>query len=204
VLLDVQLPELNGFEVVDALPPEVRPGLLFITAFDEFAIRAFDANAIDYVLKPFSSARFTQALGRAVTRLTQGAAGADAHTVASELARVAEETETKPIRRFVARMANKAYFIRPADVDWIDVADNYLRLHVATKTHLVRGNIGAVFPRLDPDQFLRINRGLVVRVEAIATVESVAPAVYQITMRDGTRLTSSRTYAEPIRALLSV
>jgi two-component system LytT family response regulator len=196
VLLDIQLPELNGFEVVESLPHEVRPAILFITAFDEYAIRAFDTNAIDYVLKPFSAARFTRALGRAIDRLASGHAGQpDAHATAEQI------VQREPLRRFVARVANRVYFIRPSDVDWIDVADNYLQLHVAGRTHLVRGSLTSVLPRLADHEFVRINRGLVVRVDAIAAIEAIAPATYQITMRDGARLSSSRTYADSVRAL---
>lgn len=205
VLLDVQLPELNGFEVVDALPHGVRPGLLFITAFDDFAIRAFDESAIDYVLKPFSAARFTRALGRAVDRLRADRnVGAVAHAVAERIVQIPESRAgVKPLRRFVARTGNKVYFVRAQDVDWIDVTDNYLRLHTSGRTHLIRGTIADITLRLDPEQFVRVNRGAIVRVDTIATIEAIAPATYRLTLNDGTRVSSSRTYADFVRALMN-
>ena len=197
VLLDIQLPGLDGFGVMDAIPTNNRPAVLFITAYDEYAIRAFDANAVDYVLKPFSTARFTRALNRALERLRLER-GMPAVPTANPA--LAANTRTW-LTRFVVRSVNRTYFVAAADVDWIDVADNYVRLHTAGRTHLVRGTISAVMQRLDPVHFVRVNRGLIARIDAIRTIESTAPATYRLTMRDGARLTSSRTYAADIRRL---
>jgi two-component system LytT family response regulator len=109
----------------------------------------------------------------------------------------------KPLRRFVARTGNKVYFVRAQDVDWIDVTDNYLRLHTSGRTHLIRGTIADITLRLDPEQFVRVNRGAIVRVDTIATIEAIAPATYRLTLNDGTRVSSSRTYADFVRALMN-
>jgi two-component system LytT family response regulator len=162
-------------------------------------------SAIDYVLKPFSAARFTRALGRAVDRLRADRnVGAVAHAVAERIVQIPESrARVKPLRRFVARTGNKVYFVRAQDVDWIDVTDNYLRLHTSGRTHLIRGTIADITLRLDPEQFVRVNRGAIVRVDTIATIEAIAPATYRLTLNDGTRVSSSRTYADFVRALMN-
>ena len=205
VLLDVQLPGLDGFGVLEALPERGRPAVLFITAYDEFAIRAFDANAIDYVLKPYSTSRVTRAVNRAVERIQLEQREPAAPNSADDPARqhIDSPARRPALTRFVARSVNRTYFIPVADVEWIDVADNYLRLHVKGRSHLVRGTMSAAVERLDPEQCVRINRGLIVRIDAIAGIECIAPATYRVTMSDGSKLSSSRTYAHDLRRLMS-
>lgn len=195
VLLDVQLPELDGFDVLAALPPEVQPAVVFVTAYDEFAIRAFDANAVDYLLKPFSAERFARAVARATDKLAAGARRDPFIAPDRTLVHA-------PLRRFVGRQGNTAYFVPVETVDWIDATHNYLRLHAEGRVHLVRGTIGGAIERLDPGAFVRIHRGLIVRLGAVATITPVAPAVYSVVMSDGAKLTSSRSYAGALRALV--
>lgn len=199
VLLDVQMPELDGFEVLDALPPDVRPSVVFVTAYDEYAVRAFDVSAVDYLLKPVEPARFTAAVDRAVARQHGGGPGIDA-AFRSLLAEV--RALRGPARRFVVRDGHRLTFI-PADaVDWIDAAGNYVRLHAGGRSHLLRETMKSVESRLDPERFVRVHRSAIVNLERVASMEPYFHGEYVLTLQDGTRLNSSRSQSARIRALI--
>jgi two-component system LytT family response regulator len=198
VLLDIQLPELDGFEVIAALAGEHLPSVVFITAHDEFAVRAFDAEAVDYVLKPFTTARLRRALERAIARLRTPGGALQGETLRAVAAGAAGAT---PLTRFVVRIGRELRFVPVAAVDWIEVADNYLRLHAGGRAHLVRSTLTEVMARLDPATYRRIHRGTVVNVGRITAIEHTGPGVYRLTMADGARLTSSRSYSATVRGL---
>ena len=185
LFLDVQMPGLDGFGVVqrleETLAPDDMPVIVFVTAYDEYALRAFDVSATDYLLKPFDRERFRNALGRARTR-------------------VRERGRVEP--RFVVRVGPKVYFVRAADVDWIGGEGNYARLHTAGKRHLVRETLKSVEARLDPRRFMRVHRSAIVNVDRIATLQPHSHGQYVVTMKDGARLTSSRTHSGKLRSLL--
>jgi len=199
VFLDVQMPELDGFGVLEALAPESRPAVVFITAYDEHAVRAFEVNAIDYLLKPVEPRRFEAALARARERLAQPAATRDAalEAVLAELRRVRGQPA-----RLVVRDGSRVSFVRVGDIDWIDAAGNYARLHVGGTIHLLREPLKTLESRLDPEQFLRVHRSAIVNLERITAVEPYFHGEYILTLRDGTRLTASRTHSVKLRALL--
>jgi len=199
LFLDVQMPELDGFGVISAIPPSQRPWVVFITAFDEHAVRAFEVNAIDYLLKPVEPKRFEAALARVRERLAQPASVRDAalEAVLAELRRARGHTT-----RLVVRDGSKVSFVRPEEIDWIDAAGNYARLHVAGATHLLREPLKALEARLDPERFLRVHRSAIVNLERIASVEPYFHGEYVLTLRDGTRLTSSRTHSARLRTFL--
>ena len=185
LFLDVQMPGLDGFAVVqrleETLAPDDMPVIVFVTAHDEYALRAFDVSATDYLLKPFDRERFRNALARARTRVRErGRAEA----------------------RFVVRFGSKVYFVRAADVDWIGGEGNYARLHAAGKRHLVRETLKSVEARLDPGQFVRVHRSAIVNVDRIATLQPHSHGQYVVTMKDGARLTSSRTHSGKLRSLI--
>lgn len=197
VFLDVQMPELDGFEVLEAL--DVRPAIIFITAYDEHAVRAFEVNAIDYLLKPVEAARFEAAVGRARERLADPGSGRDTalDLVLSELRRVRPRPE-----RLVIRDGAKVAFVLVDQIDWIDVAGNYARLHTGAGVHLLRETLKQLEQRLDPDRFIRVHRSIIVNLERITTVEPYFHGEYTLTLNDGTRLISSRTHSPRLRELL--
>lgn len=198
VFLDVQMPELNGFEVLEALPPGERPAVIFVTAYDEHAVRAFEVNAVDYLLKPVEPRRFEAALARVrERRAPPGASEAGLEAVLAELRR----TRAWP-SRLVVRDGSRVTFVRTEEIDWIDAAGNYARLHVGKAVHLLREPLKVLETRLDPERFLRVHRSAIVNLERVVSVEPYFHGEYTLTLRDGTRLTSSRTHSARLRALL--
>ena len=204
VLLDVQMPELDGFEVVDALPAAERPAVIFVTAYDEYAVRAFDVNAVDYLMKPLEPPRFHAALDRAIARRGEtrdAGRPADAYPELTAVLR-----EIRALRgygeRLVVRDGQRVTFVPVADIDRIEAAGNYVRLHTGRTSILMRESMKAVEARLDPDRFTRVHRSTIVNIDRIAHVEPHFHGEYVLTLRDGTRLTSSRSYSDRVRALL--
>lgn len=198
VFLDIQMPELDGFEVLDALGPSA-PAIIFVTAFDEFALRAFEVSAVDYLLKPIDPTRFDQALGRARMRL--GATVQDASLQLEQLMQLWRARQHLAIR-FVVRDGGTISFVKVQDVDWIDAAGNYVRLHAGGRAYLVRDTMKAVEARLDPATFVRVHRSAIVNIDQVSALEPYFHGEYVVIMRDGARLTSSRSHSERLRALL--
>lgn len=197
VFLDVQMPELDGFEVLEALPAGERPAVIFVTAYDEHAVRAFEVNAIDYLLKPVEPKRFEGALTRVRERRPAGQPEAGLEAVLAELRR----TRAWP-GRLVVRDGSRITFVRTEEIDWIDAAGNYARLHAGKAVHLLREPLKVLEARLDPERFLRVHRSAIVNLERIVSVEPYFHGEYTLTLRDGTRLTSSRTHSGRLRTLL--
>jgi two-component system, LytTR family, response regulator len=196
--LDIQMPELDGFQVVAALDDDALPALVFVTAYDEYAIRAFEVDAIDYLLKPVTAERFAAAVGRVVGRVERRdrSLATPIRTLASRA------TAQTPAARFVARRGAKHYFVRVAEVDWIEAEGNYVRLHTGDRSHLVRETVKGIEARLDPAEFVRIHRSVLVAVDRIQSVEAREQGEYLVTMRGGARFVSSRGYSARLRALL--
>ncbi len=200
VFLDVQMPELDGFEVIKALSAEDLPAIVFVTAFDEYAIRAFEVNAIDYLLKPINPARFERAVRRAIDRLQQSNAREPERKLFDFVERW--RAEQQYATRFVVRSGSKLSFVRVSDVDWIDTADNYVRLHVSGREHLVRDTLKSVESQLHPEMFIRVHRSIIINLDRVETVEPYFHGEYVVTMKDGAKLTTSRSYSERLRTLL--
>ena len=192
VLLDVQMPGLDGFEVLAALEPEQTPAVVFVTAFDEYAVRAFEVRALDYLVKPFHRARFHEALDRAIAKPR------DLDAIRELLAQVQRPSLT----RFVVRSADEIYFVKAADVLWIESAGNYVKLHVGGGEHIVRTSLRELEKRLDPAIFVRVHRSAVVNLDFIKKLEPYFHGEFVITLKDGSRLTSSRSYSARLRELL--
>lgn len=203
IFLDIQMPELDGFEVIQAINDEYTPATVFITAFDAHAIRAFEVNAIDYLLKPIDAARFEKTLRRVLDRLSSSPAksGEEAD---DQLFAFLERLKAEPkySTRFVVRTGSKLSFVRVSDVDWIDAADNYARLHVSGREHLVRETLKSIETQLDPEIFVRVHRSLIINLDCIESVEPAFHGEYLVTMKDGAKLTTSRSYSERLRKLL--
>jgi two-component system LytT family response regulator len=201
VFLDIQLPELDGFELVASLGKSRLPAIVFVTAYDEYAVRAFEVDAIDYLLKPVRPERFTDAVERVRAR----ALGArDTASVDASIRSLASRTvaDRGYPTRFVARRGAKHYFVRVADVDWIDADGNYARLHTGSRSHLIRETMKSIESRLDPARFVRIHRSAIVAVDAIETIEARDQGEYLVTVRGGVRIVSSRGYSARVRSLL--
>jgi two-component system LytT family response regulator len=200
VFLDIQMPELDGFEVIQAVSGEYLPAIVFVTAYDEYALRAFEVDPVDYILKPISAARFERALLRAMARLGRTDRPGPDPALVDLVARL--RTEQRLIRRFVVRSGSRIAFVRASDVDWIDVADNYLRLHVSGREHLVRETMKSVESRLQPEAFVRVHRSVIINLDRVESVEPHAHGEYVVTMKDGVRLRTSRSYSERLRRVL--
>ena len=200
VFLDIQMPELDGFQVVSALDDDALPAVVFVTAYDEYAIRAFEVDAIDYLLKPVTDERFAAAVSRVLSRVSRP--DASLANPARAVATRASEERIAPATRFVARRGAKHYFVRVADVDWIEAVGNYIRLQTGDKSHLIRETMKGVEAKLDPAEFVRIHRSVLVAVEKIQSIEAREHGEYLVTMQNGTKFVSSRGYSERVRALL--
>lgn len=191
LLLDVQMPGLDGFEVLAELDPAQMPTVVFLTAFDEYAVRAFEVQALDYLVKPFHRARFHEAIDRAVARRDPP------RDVALRM-----QALRGPLMRFVVRGTGGIYFVRPADVLWIESSGNYIRLHTASGEHTVRTPIRELEERLDPAMFVRVHRSAIVNLDFIKKLEPYFHGEFVITLKDGSQLTSSRSYSGRLREVL--
>lgn len=194
VFLDVQMPEMDGFAVVEQVGAEAMPAVIFVTAYDQYAIRAFEINAIDYLLKPITCERFAQAWRRTRARL-QSEAPHD---------RMVSLLETiisprKSLTRLAVRSAGKTYFVDLQDVHWMQAAENYVQLHTSSARHLVHVPIQTLYESLDPEIFLRIHRSLIVNVRQVKEIEPAAHGECVLVLHNGVRLQSSRTYSEQIK-----
>jgi two-component system LytT family response regulator len=199
VFLDVQMPDMNGFDVVRQVGPAAMPDVIFVTAHDHFAIRAFEINALDYLLKPVAEERFAEALNRTRSRLQRR--GDDSERIVSLLQTLASPPRT--LTRMAVRSAGKTTFVNLEDVRWIQGAENYVQLHTATTQHLVQTTIQSLLGMLDPDVFLRIHRSIVVNVRHISHIETGTHGNYDLTLNNGARVHSSRSYTEAIKKLIS-
>jgi two-component system, LytTR family, response regulator len=200
VFLDVQMPELDGFELVDAFSTigrERLPAIVFVTAFDRYALRAFDVHAIDYLLKPFTPERFRTALVRARGRLAAGGRDSAMSAFIDEL-----RVRRSPARVAV-KVADRLVVIDWSDVDWIEAADNYVTLHVGSKDYLLRETLTALEKRLDPARFARVHRSAIVQIDRIVELRPTTHGDAAIRLRNGTSLTLSRTWRERITLLRS-
>jgi two-component system LytT family response regulator len=186
VFLDIQMPQMDGLTLARTLG-RTMPAVVFVTAYDEYALGAFEVHALDYLLKPYSADRFRSALGHARQHLgarrTSGS-----HPPAYERR-----------DRLVIKSSGRIYFIRTRDIDWCEAAGNYVRLHVGPQTHLVRGTMAHIESQLDDAQFVRIHRSTIVNVDRIQELHSSFGGEYVVLLRDNTRLTLSRGYREGLQ-----
>jgi len=199
VFLDVQMPEMDGFSVVHQIGPEQMPAVVFVTAHDQYAIRAFEINAIDYLLKPVTAERFGQSLTRAKARLRSSEADQESRQILSLLETIA--SPPRYLKRMAVQSAGKTTFVSVEDVDWIRAAENYVELHVAQACHLLHVAMNTLEKSLDPETFVRIHRSLIVNLRQVKQIQPASHGEYVLLLHSGVRLQSGRTYHERIKAL---
>lgn len=186
VFLDVQMPECDGFDVLEMLGGDLPPAVVFVTAYDQYALRAFEAGALDYLLKPFDNARFDRALERAKER-------------------IAHDRNPPPmLERFAVKSAGQVSFLKISEIDWIEAADYYSCLHVGARTHLLRRSMAELDQELDQAVFCRIHRSTIVKLDRVCGLKLNENGEYDVLLDDGTRLRLSRRYRKQLQSRLSV
>ena len=190
VFLDVQLPDFDGFEIVRRLPEGARPVIIYLTAHDDKAIHAFEVHALDYLAKPFDRERFARALNRARAELARR--------------RGAKAAPREYLKRLAIREKGRTDVVAIADVDYIDVAGHYLCVHVGRNVHLIRGTLNELEAELDPADFARIHKGVIVRLDRVKSLAARRNGDCDVILKDGTRLLSSRTYGDGLRVRLGL
>ena len=198
LFLDIQMPELDGFGVIAAIGPESAPLIVFTTAYDAYALKAFDVHALDYLLKPFDDTRFAETLERVKARLRAGSPATDA----GKLIRLLESRE-QHTRRLLVRVREKVVVIRTEDIDWIEAADYYASIHSRGSTYLLRETLNELEKRLDPDQFLRVHRSAIVNVDRVAEIHPLFRGDCTLLLADGTRVKLSRTRRDEFERLFT-
>jgi two-component system LytT family response regulator len=197
LFLDIQMPGLDGFEVLTLLEPP-RPLIVFTTAFDQYAVRAFDEHALDYLLKPIDAPRFRESMQRARTAI----AGPRDEWTARIGALVAQLERRQTMRRVVVKSADRVFFVETRDIDWFEAAGNYIRVHAGKEAHLVRMTMQSLAQRLDPGQFVRVHRSMVVNVSRIAELRKSVRGDYDIMLRSGASVPLQRAYHDRLRAVM--
>jgi len=200
LFLDVQIPGRDGFEVLDCLTGTTPPEVIFVTAFDKYAVRAFEVRALDYLLKPFNKARFAAALKRFHERRTR-VNGADRK---EELKAALQEIqrESRDSERILIKSGSRIIFLRKGLIEWVEAQGDYVKLHIGKETHLLRETMAAAAEQLDPDRFVRIHRSRIVNLDHVREIRPLWAGDYSVLMRDGTQLTMSRTYRGTLDAAL--
>jgi two-component system, LytTR family, response regulator len=186
VFLDVQMPECDGFDVLELLGSELPPGIIFVTAYDQYALRAFEAGALDYLLKPFDNVRFERALARAKGRIVHAKPAA------------------RKLERFAIKGTGQVSFVNITEIDWIGAADYYACIHVGAKSHLLRRSMAELEEDLDPRAFCRIHRSAIVNLERVRGLELREDGEHDVRLADGTRLRMSRRYRKELQLRMGV
>jgi two-component system LytT family response regulator len=200
VFLDVQMPGCDGFEVIRNIGADRMPTVVFVTAYDEYALQAFEVHALDYLLKPFGKDRFQQTLRHAREALERRRAGDLGRRL---LALVHDVKPDAPrVERLVVKSGGRVFFLRTDEIDWIEAAGNYVRLHLGTESHLFRETMNRMESRLDTRRFARIHRSRIVNTERIKELQPWFNGDYVVILRDGQRLTLSRGYREKLQQRL--
>ncbi len=187
VFLDVQMPECDGFDVLEMLSNAEMPTIIFVTAYDQYALRAFEAGAMDYLLKPFDNTRFERALGRAKETINQ-----------------TRGTNPLPAKHFTVKTAGQITFVKMTDIDWIEAADYYSCLHVGTTSHLLRRSMTDLEQELDQKMFCRIHRSTIVKLDQVSGLKLNEGGEYDVILNNGIKLPLSRRYRKQLKALLGL
>jgi len=181
LFLDVQMPECDGFDVLELMGIDVPPAIVFVTAYDQYALRAFEAGALDYLLKPFDNARFELALSRAKQRIRLG------------------ENQPRLLERFAIKSAGELCFVKICEIDWIEAADYYSCLHVGARSHLIRRSMAELEADLDPKLFCRVHRSGIVNLDRVCSLKLSEDGEYEVVLEDGARVRMSRRYRKQLQ-----
>jgi two-component system, LytTR family, response regulator len=198
VFLDIQMPGMDGFEVLRALPRENLPNVIFLTAFEQHALRAFEVHALDYLLKPVDDERFAAAIDRA-RKLQDSATRV---RMAERILQMLGGDSEKYASRFVVRVGSSIRIVHAEDTDWIGAAGDYTELHVRGRSHLLRETMNSLEQKLDPEKFLRVHRSRIVRIACIVELSAIDNGEYMIKLADGSQHRSSRTYTDKVKKWL--
>jgi two-component system LytT family response regulator len=209
VFLDVQMADCNGFQVLEQLEASLRPTIVFVTAFDEFALQAFEVHAVDYLLKPYDDARFHAALDRAKQQVRHR----QAEAVNARLTQLLDYLKQAPPAgaaaagpdssdRILIKSSGEIIFLKTAEIDWIEAEGDYMKFHVAGRSHLQRETMARLEARLDPKQFVRIHRSTIVNLDRVRKLSPSFVGDYAVVLHDGTKLKLSRGYQDRLVALL--
>lgn len=206
VFLDIQMPESDGFDVLERLPRDQRPLVVFVTAYDQYALRAFEVHALDYLLKPFDAERFRASFARVRERLAR-----DQRTEAGLVRSLLEELKSgradleklvrgapRHLDRIMVRSSGKITFVKVAELDWLEASGNYVRLHTARGSHLIRETLSGLESRLDPNQFVRIHRSTIVNLDRVKEMQPWFSGDYLVILHSGVKLKLSRSFREAI------
>jgi len=205
VFLDVQMPDLDGFGVVREIGAAQMPVVVFVTAYDQYALRAFEVHALDYLLKPFSDERFHEALNRAKAQVRQGRL----KELSDKFADLLEGREeavpggaARHLRRLVIKAGGRISLLPVRDVEWLEAEGDYVRLHVGKTSHVIRDTMKALEAQLDPTRFVRIHRSTIVNIERVKELQPMFKGEYVVVLFDGTELSLSRGYRDHLEAML--
>ena len=200
VFLDIQMPGADGFQVIEEVGGDRMPLVIFVTAYDQHALKAFEVRALDYLLKPFDRERFQEALARARGRIEgreSGDLGRRLMALVQQMRPAAPRTE-----RLVVKSAGKLFFLRTDEIDWIEASGNYVRVHVGNESHLLRETMASLEAKLDPDSFFRIHRSRIVNMERVKEMQPWFNGEYIVILTTGVKLTLSRGYREKLQERL--
>ena len=205
LFLDIQMPEMSGFEVLERIEHGRIAAVVFVTAFDQYALRAFEVHALDYLLKPFDDARFEKALRQAKAQIEQR----EINKLSRKLFALLEDRAAPPekkaagyLTRFMIKASGRVLFLKAEEVDWIAADDYYVKLHAGRKTHMLRETLSDLETRLDPEKFIRIHRSTIVNIERIKELHPHFNGEYLVILQDGTELKLSRSRREQVQAAL--
>jgi two-component system LytT family response regulator len=201
VFLDVQMPEMDGFavlEALEALDPSRVPAVVFVTAFDRYALRAFEVVALDYLLKPFDEARFRAALGRARLQIRSR----ETAELGRKLGGLLEALGRKHAKRLAIKDAGRVTFMSTGEIRWIEAQGNYVRLHGDGESRMLRRTMKAIGDRLDPARFVRIHRSIIVNLDHVRELQPLFHGEYRVVLRDGTELTSNRSFKDSLQRMV--
>jgi two-component system, LytTR family, response regulator len=200
LFLDVQMPGMDGFGLLEALPNKTSAQIIFVTAYDRYAIQAFEVHALDYLLKPFDRERFEKAVIRAKEMIRQG----QERGIAKELLTLRDELRMRPkyVDRLVVKTGGRIFFLKTQEIDWIEAQGKYVAIHTGKESHLIRESLGALEADLNPKKFLRIHRSTIVNVDRIKELQPWFHGDCKVLLQDGTQLMLSRHYRQRLDEML--
>ena len=194
VFMDIQMPEMTGFDAIGKLKSSEMPTVIFVTAYDQYALQAFEVHALDYLLKPFTRERLASAVERAKQQIRHRQRGELDERLESLLSDL--RTERKYLDRLVVKTVGRVYFLKTDEIDWVEAAGNYLKLHIGREAHMIRETMNSIEAKLDPDKFLRIHRSTIVNIDRIKELHPMFSGDYSVILKNGAELSLSRNYRD--------